>query len=78
MLKKENTKWEILTNAKKLRNANSLVMKKIGITKHMTKKEMEENNKLRKDLKERQERGEKGWRIKNGKLIRTEEVQGRG
>ena len=77
-LKKEKTKWEILTNAKKLRNANSQVMKKVGIAKDMTKKEMEENSKLRKDLKERQDRGEKGWKIKNGKLIKAEIERRRG
>ena len=44
----------------------------------MTKKEMEENSKLRKDLKERQDRGEKGWKIKNGKLIKAEIERRRG
>ena len=76
-LKNEKTKWEILGNAKKLRNANSQVIKKIGITKDMTKKEREENSKIRKELKEKQDRGEKGWMIKNGKLTRAEGVRRR-
>ena len=76
-LKTERMKWEILKNAKNLKNATKSEIKKIGIAKDMTKMERELSYKLRKELKDKRESGESGWKIKNWKLIREEGVRGR-
>ena len=74
-LKSEKMKWEILTNARKLKNAENQIMRKVGITKDMTKKEREDSMRLRMELKEKHEKGEGGWMIKNGKLVREDGVK---
>ena len=75
-LKNQNLKWEVLENAKKLKNAGSPTYRKIGIAKDMTRREREQFNRLKQELKEKTDAGEEGWKIKNLKLIR-EEVRGR-
>ena len=74
-LKSKKMKWEILTNAKKLKNAENQIMRKVGITKVMTKNEREDSMRLRMELKEKHEKGERGWMIKYGKLVREDGVK---
>ena len=59
-------------NEKKLKYETDPIKKKIGISKDLTKEEREVEFKLVKELKEKRGRGEKGWFLKNGKLLREE------
>ncbi|XP_068235814.1 uncharacterized protein PF3D7_1120000-like [Palaemon carinicauda] len=70
--KNEEMKWKILKSAKKLKHEQNPLKKRVGITKDMTKKEREAMAKLREELKEKQDNGENGWMIKNGKLLREQ------
>ena len=66
-------KWEILKNAKNLRNHER--MRKIGIAPDLTKKQREVENKLKEELDDRRRKGEKGLYIKGGKLHRDQNFQ---
>ena len=64
-------KWEIIKNGKKLKNANE-VFKKIYIAPDLTKKEREEDKKLREELEQKKSSGEQGWYIRSGRLMKNE------
>ena len=72
-LRTEKQKWNVIKNAKKLKNATNDDRKKIGIALDMTEKERELEKKLRAELKRRRDNGETGLYIKNGKLIKARE-----
>ncbi|KAK4318776.1 hypothetical protein Pmani_010199 [Petrolisthes manimaculis] len=66
-LENESEKWHVLSKAKNLKYANEET-RKIGISPDMTKRQREENKKLRDELKIRRDRGER-WQIKRGQLV---------
>lgn len=68
-LENSDQKWQILRNAKKLGRSTS-DMKKCIVAPDLTIKEREADRKLRGELKERRDRGEEGWVIRSGKLIK--------
>ena len=70
-LSRAETKFEILKQAKQLRNARDETMRKIIIAPDLTKKEREVDRKLRSELKERSNKGEMGWYCKKGQLMRN-------
>ena len=72
-LNNEHDKWKILKNAKNLKHEQREERKNIGISKDLTKKEREQEKKLRTELKRRRDQGEQGWFIKNGVLLRARE-----
>lgn len=70
-LQQDGKKWDILSNAECLKNETNLVWKKIGIAPDMTKRQRDQNKKLREELQEKRNRGERGWYIKQGQLMRN-------
>ena len=71
LVKLENSKqkWNILRNAKNLRNCSE-IMRKVIITPDKTIKERETDKLLRDELKKKREKGENNWFIKNGQLVK--------
>lgn len=69
-LENENSKYEVLRRAKFLKNTRELWAKRVIITKDQTEKEREETKKALVLLKERRDRGEQGWYVRDGKLLR--------
>ena len=63
-------KGEIIKRAKNLKNATNNVYKKVMISLDLNKEEREAEKKLRNELKEKRDRGEVGWFIKNRKLVK--------
>lgn len=70
-LRNEREKWEIIKNAKNLKDERDVLKKKVGISLDLSEKEREHEKKLRNELKERREGGEQGLYIKNGKLLKV-------
>ena len=66
-LKKEKDKWDILKNAKNLKDAEGW-MKRVGISTDMNKEERKQNADLRAELKAKKDEGDNSWQIKKGKL----------
>lgn len=66
----EREKWIIIKNAKNLKGETDNVMKKIGISRDMSKEERDRDRNLREELKEKRQNGEEGWYIRDGKLQR--------
>ena len=64
-------KFELLKRCKQLRNSEEFRFRKAIIAPDLTKKEREADHKLRLELKEKQQRGERGWFISKGKLQRN-------
>ena len=61
-------KWNIIKNAKKLRNGKNMGWRNVYLVPDLTQKEREKEKKLREELNKRRDRGEKGWQIKRGEL----------
>ncbi|KAI3382084.1 hypothetical protein SNEBB_008569 [Seison nebaliae] len=76
ILKETKSKFEVLKNARNLRNANE-ELRMIGIMKDQTKKEMEESRKVRNELRQRRDNGETDIVIKNGKVVKRTVYQDR-
>ena len=76
-LDRTDTKFEILKRARRLRNAVEQRMRKIIIAPDLTKKEQEEDRKLRLKLREKKDRGETGWYIRKGQLLRNFQQEAR-
>ena len=66
-LANEAQKWDILKNAKNLKNATGW-MARVGISQDMSKEGREKHKELRKSLKDKRDKGENDWFIRNGKL----------
>ena len=62
-------KWAILKKAKELKNFRHPKLGRVIIAPDLTPKEQEKDRTMRKQLKDKQEKGEQGWYIKNGKLV---------
>ena len=73
-LEKREQKWDIVRNAKNLSKA-PLPMRKIGIVPDLTFKQREKDRELRDRLKEKKDRGEKGWFISRGELKKRDEQE---
>ena len=65
-------KWEIMRNAKNMKDAPQHI-KKIGISPDLTLKQRQRDRVLREQLKEKRDAKEKGWYISKGELKRGEE-----
>lgn len=63
-------KWNIIKKAKNLKNYTHHTLKKVIVTLDLTPKEQERDRILRGELKEKIEKGETGWYIKGGKLLK--------
>jgi hypothetical protein len=63
-------KWGILKKARNLKNSTGNGMNKIIIAPDLTLKEREIKKKLRNELKEKRDNGDRDWYIKKGKLVR--------
>ena len=64
-------KWKIIAKAKELRNSGLPEIRKVGISPDMTKKEREENDKLRAELMQRREAGEENIKIHRGQIVKV-------
>ena len=64
------TKWEIVKTAKKLKEAKKEDYRNVFIVPDLTHKERAAEKELRDQLKEKREKGERGWFIRKGQLIR--------
>lgn len=67
-LKEGRAKWEIIKNAQRLREDPNQDNRKVGIAPDMTRKEREENRKLREELQRKRDGGGR-WIIKRGKIV---------
>lgn len=74
-LKEEKSKWDIIKNAKKLRDNQNHEIKRIGISLDMTEKEREKNRRLREELREKRAGGGR-WIIKQGEVINIDQDMG--
>ena len=68
-------KWNILKNARKLKNTEVEEFKKVIITPDMTEKERKQDKELRDELWEKRRAGEEGWYIYKGQLKRRNFLQ---
>lgn len=73
-LTEEHEKWTIIKNAKRMKDEQDPIKKRIGIALDLTAKQREEDRLLKQELHERRSRGETGLYIKNGKLCKAREV----
>lgn len=64
------TKWDIIKNAKKLKESSKTSYRHVYISPDLTPKERAEDKEVREQLKQKREQGERGWYIKNRKLVR--------
>ena len=71
-LENEATKYKILKKAGKIKTISEEELKQIIISGDMTLKQRELDKILREELKERRLKGEKNIKIKNGKIVNTE------
>ena len=69
-LTETHVKWNILKNAKKIKYTEKEEYKKVFIAPDLTLKERKINKELREQLQEKRNKGEKGWYIKNGQLVK--------
>lgn len=65
-------KWEIVKNAKNLKDARIANMNKVVIVPDLTWKQREKDKELRNRLQEKRQQGERGWYIRRGELMRGE------
>ena len=68
-LKNMDTKYDILSKAKNLKNQEEY--KKVFVVPDLTRKQQEEDKKLRNKLKEIRDSGDKDVRIKKGKIVKN-------
>ncbi|MPC77788.1 hypothetical protein E2C01_072255 [Portunus trituberculatus] len=68
-LNEAEAKWKLVKRAKNLKNASHARIKQVIIAPDLTRKEREENDKLREELKLRRQAGGK-WIIRKGKVIK--------
>ncbi|KAK3886243.1 hypothetical protein Pcinc_009597 [Petrolisthes cinctipes] len=68
-------KWELVKRSKKLKNNDDQVTQKIIIAPDLTKREREENDRLREELRHKRQNGGQ-WIIRKGKVVRMHEVVG--
>jgi len=71
--KTENAKKEIMKNASKIKQTASENRNKIWFNDDLTEKERMEGKKLREELKQRKEAGEKDIAIRRGKIVKLKE-----
>ena len=76
-LDSSETKRQVLTKAKTLRNSNRSDLQKVYVSPDLTPKEREANKKLRAELKSRRDEGEEVI-IRNGKIVVAEKDSFRG
>ena len=69
----ETEKQKILSSAKNLKTETEPWKKHLGISRDMTPMERIQEVGLRRELKEKRERGEQGWYIKNGRLLQDKD-----
>ena len=69
-LRNEREKWRILSQAKRLKEADAQWIKKIRMNKDLTEEERIEEKKLIDALWEKRNNGDDSWQIKNGKLVK--------
>ena len=72
-MEKEEDKYNILKRAGKIKNIEEEEIKRIIISSDLTLKQRELDRNLREELKARRQAGETNIKIKNGKIINTEE-----
>ena len=70
-LEKPWMKWQIIKNARHLKNVVEDEYKNVTISPDLTLKQREESKKLRDELNEKKANGERGWFIKQGKLTQN-------
>ncbi|KAK3879156.1 hypothetical protein Pcinc_016250 [Petrolisthes cinctipes] len=68
-------KWELVKRSKKLKNNDDQVTQIIIIAPDLTKREREENDRLREELRHKRQNGGQ-WIIRKGKVVRMHEVVG--
>ena len=68
-LSEVETKWELIKRSKCLKDEDNPEMKQVIIAPDLTRKEREENDKLREELKQRRQNGGR-WIIRKGKVIK--------
>ena len=73
-LERSEQKWDIVRNAKNLSKA-PIPMRKIGIVPDLTLKQRGKDRELRDRLKEKRDRGERGWFISRGELKKRDEQE---
>ncbi|KAK3887870.1 hypothetical protein Pcinc_008020 [Petrolisthes cinctipes] len=66
-------KWELVKRSKKLKNDDDQVTQKIIIAPDLTKREREENDRLREESRHKRQNGGQ-WIIRKGKVVRMHEV----
>ena len=64
-------KWKIVGKAKELKESRIPAIRKVGIAPDMTRKEREENELLRAELKSRRDAGEEDIKIFKGKIVKV-------
>ncbi|KAK3849354.1 hypothetical protein Pcinc_015556 [Petrolisthes cinctipes] len=74
-LDNEQRKYEVLKNAKNLKNTKEEWAKRVQITKDLTIREREETRKALEALREKRERGEQGWYVRDGRLLKFKRYQ---
>ena len=75
-LTEERVKWELVKRSKRLKSADDGNLTDLIIGPDMTKKEREENARLREELKNKREQGG-SWTIRKGKVVRKDIEGGR-
>ena len=68
-LSEVETKWELIKRSKCLKDEDNSGLKQVIIAPDLTRKEREENDKLREELKQRRQTGGR-WIIRKGKVIK--------
>lgn len=71
-LRNTKEKWEVIKEARKLKNSHNEYVKNIFIVPDLTYRERELEKKLRDELQRKRENGETGWYIRRGALHRNE------
>ena len=69
-LKRENMKWAVLKSCKNLKYTTNAIAKSLSVSKDMTRQEREQHKMLMVELREKVNKGETGWYIKNNCLVK--------
>lgn len=69
-LSSSEEKWMLLRQAKLLKNYNHPRLGNVVVAPDLTPEEQEKDRELRRQLKIKRDSGERGWMIKNGKIIK--------
>lgn len=68
-------KWALVKKSKELKDNDNSAIKEVIITPDLTRKEREENDKLREELKKRRSEGGQ-WIIRKGRVVRLHSSRG--